>query len=179
VNFNWRNQPPVVGFGEDFWSVRWTGQVQAQYSQIYTFYARVNDGVRLWVNGQLLIDQWKAQVTTEYSGSIALVAGQKYDIKVEYYDATGDALLDLGWSSPSTPKQIVPQAQLSHVPPSAPIVGNGVGLSAIYYDNKDFTGKSISRVDGFVNFNWRNQPPVVGFGEDFWSVRWTGQVQAQ
>jgi hypothetical protein len=48
----------------------------------------------------------------EYSGGIALVAGQKYDIKVEYYDGTGDANIDLGWSTPVTPKQMIPQSQL-------------------------------------------------------------------
>jgi hypothetical protein len=92
--------------------VRWSGQVQAQYSQTYTFYARVNDGVRLWVGGKLLIDQWKEQTTTEYSGSIDLQAGQRYDIRVEYFDATGDANIDLAWSTPITHKQMIPQSQL-------------------------------------------------------------------
>jgi hypothetical protein len=92
--------------------VRWTGQVQAQYSQTYTFHARANDGVRLWVNGQLLINQWKEQVTTEHSGTIALTAGQKYDIRVEYFDASGDANIDLNWSTPTTHKQMIPQSQL-------------------------------------------------------------------
>ena len=179
LNFNWRNQPPVSGFGEDFWSVRWTGHVQAQHTQIYTFHAQANDGVRLWVNGQLLINQWREQATTEFSGSIALIAGVKYDVQVEYYDATGDALCNLSWSSPSTAKQIIPQSQLSHVWPPAPLQGSGDGLTATYYDNKDFSGHSASRIDPQLNLNWRNQPPLSGFGEDFWSVRWTGQVQAQ
>jgi metal-sulfur cluster biosynthetic enzyme len=133
----------------------------------------------LWVNGQLLINQWKHQATTEYSGSIDLQAGQKYDIRVEYFDGTGDANIDLSWSSPSTSKQIIPQSRLSHVPAPAPMVGSGDGLAVTYYDNKDFTGRTGSRVDASLNLNWRNQPPLSGFGEDFWSARWTGQVQAQ
>jgi hypothetical protein len=57
---------------------------------------------------------------------------------------------------------------------TAPVVGNGDGLAATYYDNRDFTGLNVSRVDPQLNFNWRNQPPLSGFGEDFWSARWTG-----
>jgi hypothetical protein len=64
--------------------------------------------------------------------------------------------------------------------PSPQPVPNAVsGLAVTYYDNEDFSGRTVSRVDPQLNFNWRNQPPLSGFGEDFWSVRWTGQVQAQ
>jgi hypothetical protein len=86
--------------------------VQAQKSETYTFFVRADDGVRLWVNGQLLVNQWKDQGTTEYSGSIALVAGQRYDIRMEYYENSLGAVAQLGWSSASTPKQIIPQSQL-------------------------------------------------------------------
>jgi hypothetical protein len=90
--------------------------VQAQKSETYTFYLRADDGLRLWVNGQLLVDQWKDQGTTEYAGSIALTAGQKYDIRVDYYDNSLSAVAQLSWSSATTPKQIIPQAQLYSQP---------------------------------------------------------------
>jgi hypothetical protein len=112
VNFDWGNGSPNAAIAPDTFSARWTGQVQAQHSQTYTFYAKADDGVRLWVNGQLLADGWKDQGPTEYSGSIALVAGQKYDIKVEYYENSLGAVAQLSWSSASTPKQVIPQSQL-------------------------------------------------------------------
>jgi hypothetical protein len=80
VNFSWNTGSPDSAIGVDSFSARWVGQVQAQRSEIYTFHATADDGVRLWVDGQLLIDQWKNQGPTEYSGSIGLTAGQKYDI---------------------------------------------------------------------------------------------------
>ena len=72
----------------------------------------MDDGVRVWVNNVLLIDQWHAYGNTEYSGNIALNANQKYAIKVEYYEQSGGALSQLRWSSPSTAKAIIPQSRL-------------------------------------------------------------------
>jgi hypothetical protein len=149
IKFNWGKKPPVTGFGADFWSARWTGYLQAQYSQTYTFHVRANDGVRFWVDGQLLIDQWKVQKITKHTGNIALVAGQKYEIKLEYFDATGAAVLDLSWSSTSTLRQVVPQARLSTTPPSAPLITNSAGLPAVY---NGISGLNVSGFDPFVNF---------------------------
>jgi hypothetical protein len=112
VNFTWGTSPPDPAIGADTFSVRWMGQVKPLYSETYTFYTRTDDGVRLWVNGQLLVDKWVNQVATEWSGTITLVAGQKYDIKIEYYENTGSASASLSWSSASQAKQIVPQIQL-------------------------------------------------------------------
>lgn len=80
-----------------------------------------DDGIKMWVNGQLLIDRWFDQYGPEVaSAPIALIAGQKYDIRIEYYEAFGGAELHLSWSSASTAKVIVPQSQL--YPPA--VTGN-------------------------------------------------------
>jgi hypothetical protein len=84
----------------------------ARYSETYTFYTTSDDGVRLWVNGQKLVDNWTNHGPTENSGTIALAAGQKYSIVLEYYENTGGAQIQLAWSSASQVKQIVPQGWL-------------------------------------------------------------------
>lgn len=112
VNFNWGKTAPAAGMGADTFSVRWTGKVQAKYSQTYTFSTTADDGVRLWVNGQLLINNWTDHAATTNSGTITLQAGQKYDIKMEYYENSGGAVAKLLWSSASQPLQVVPQSQL-------------------------------------------------------------------
>lgn len=113
VNFNWGTSAPVFLFvRSDNFSVRWTGFVQPLYSQTYTFYTTSDDGVRLWVNGVQLINNWTDHSATENSGSITLTAGVKYTITMEYYDRTGSAVATLSWSSPSTTKAIIPQRQL-------------------------------------------------------------------
>jgi len=74
-------------------------------------------GVRLWLDGQPVIDHWKdkgqSKLTTR---AMKLTAGRRYDFKLEYYDHKGAANIKLWWSSPSTPKAIVPQSQLYPVP---------------------------------------------------------------
>ncbi|MEH2023054.1 PQQ-dependent sugar dehydrogenase, partial [Nostoc sp.] len=112
VNFVWGAGSPDPSIGADTFSARWTGQVEAKYSETYKFYTTSDDGVRLSVNGQQIINQFVDQPAAEYSGSIALVAGQKYDIKLEYYENKSNAVSQLAWSSTSQAKQIIPQSQL-------------------------------------------------------------------
>jgi len=112
INFAFGGGSPDAAIGADTFSARWTGKVQAQYTETYTFYALADDGVRLWVNNVLLIDKWIDQGPTEYSATITVAAGTKYDIKMEYYENGGGADARLFWSSPSTAKSIVPQSQL-------------------------------------------------------------------
>jgi PA14 domain/Concanavalin A-like lectin/glucanases superfamily len=126
INFDWGDAAPDPAVGADGFSVRWTGEVEAAFTETYTFYTNSDDGVRLWVNGQLLVDNWTDHTNTENSGNIDLVAGNIYSFQMEYYDNTGPALAELLWSSRHTPKQIVPQAALS--PPiraSNPYPANG------------------------------------------------------
>ncbi len=113
IDFGWGVYSPDPALEADYFSARWTGQIQAQYTQDYTFYARTDDGVRVWINNQLVIDNWVDQSPTEVSSSpIRLTAGAKVPIRVEYLENTGGADAQLFWSSPSTPKQLVPQSQL-------------------------------------------------------------------
>jgi RHS repeat-associated protein len=112
VNFDWGVGTPHSSVGADTFTVRWEGKVEPRYSQLYTFYTLTDDGVRLWVNGQLLIDKWIDQGPTEWSGQINLVAGQRYNIVMEFYENGGGALAKLSWSSASQVKEIVPQSQL-------------------------------------------------------------------
>ena len=113
INFNWGSGAPDESVGEDTFSVRWTGQVEAAFAETYTFYARSDDGVRLWVEGQQLVDSWVDRSATEDKGTIDLMAGQLYSIVMEYYENGDGAVTELRWSSPSTPKQLIPQAALS------------------------------------------------------------------
>ncbi|WP_193193627.1 PA14 domain-containing protein [Nostoc sp. MG11] len=181
VNFDWGSGSPATSVGADTFSVRWTGQVQAKYSETYTFYTTADDGVRLSVNGQQIINNFVNQRPTESSGTITLVAGQKYDIKMEYYEDRYEGVVKLAWSSSSQTKEIIPQSQLYSAAPTTPTapVGTGTGLKGEYYDNKDFTNLKLTRTDAGVNFDWGSGSPATSVGADTFSVRWTGQVQAK
>jgi len=115
--------------GPDTFSVRFTGQVQARCSENYTFRTVHDDGVRLWVNGNLIINNWSDGGTIN-DGNYSMVAGQKYDIVLEYYENSGDARLRLAWLSPSTPVEAIPRSQL-YPPLIKPNPDVSVSISAI------------------------------------------------
>ena len=75
VDFDWGNASPLQGIDPDGFSVRWAGLVMPDYSENYTFHVSTDDGVRLWVDGQLVIDNWRHQYETERSSTIQLVGG--------------------------------------------------------------------------------------------------------
>ena len=170
------NQERPDGVPEDHWSARWTGQIQATHSGTFLFHTFADDGMRLWVNNQLLIDKWRVltpQDEKEFTATITLEAGKKYPIIVEYLQATNARDYILSWTPPGLSKTPVPQSQL--YPESDPgVVGTGTGLLAQYYPNKELNGQFARRLDAGVN----NQPPPQGIGKDNWSARWSGQVQA-
>jgi glucose/arabinose dehydrogenase len=112
VDFAWGTGSPAAAIDADTFSVRWTGQVEPQFSGQYTFYTHSDDGVRLWVNGQQIVNNWTDHALTENSGTIALNAGQRYDIRMEFYENGGGAAARLSWSSASTPREVVPRSRL-------------------------------------------------------------------
>ncbi|HEX7669545.1 MAG TPA: PA14 domain-containing protein, partial [Polyangiaceae bacterium] len=177
VNFDWAAGTPDPGVPADHFSVRFTGFVQPYSTETYTFTTETDEGVRLWVNDLTtpLIDHWVDQTTTQWSGTIALTAGVKYAIKMEYYENTGSAVAKLHWSSSTTTSEIIPEMQL-YPPPQAP---SNNGLTGAYYDGTTALAgaPTMTRVDNTVNFDWGGGSPGAPIGVDNFSVRWTGFVQ--
>ncbi len=113
VDFDWGEQGPWYGFGSDTFTVRWTGYVATpSVAGVYTFYTRTDDGVRLWVDGELVVEHWADQAAAEHSGTIELAADELYPIKLEYYENTGAAVAALRWEPPGMAKEIIPAASL-------------------------------------------------------------------
>ncbi len=98
----------------DNFSVRWSGTIEAPATGTYRFQTVSDDGIRVWVNGVQLINNWTAHSsTTNTSGTINLVAGTRYSITVEYYEAAGQAEARLRWLTPGNSSYVaVPASQL-------------------------------------------------------------------
>ncbi|MFL6539236.1 MAG: DUF1800 family protein, partial [Chthoniobacterales bacterium] len=129
----WNSVSPGPGVNSTYFTVRWLGQVQPQYSETYYFVTRTNDGVKLWVNGQLLIDKWSTQTGIDNTAAIDLQAGVLYDIKMEYYQATGNGEAHLSWYSDDQVKQVIPTARLypatqTAAPPSLTSASKAIGF---------------------------------------------------
>src|SRR5687768_4957698 len=129
VAFDWMGDAPVPGIGPDTFSVVWEGQVEATTGGFYQFSAFVDDGIRIWVNGQLQVDEWRDGGTRPAFPltGVELSAGEKADIRVEYYENGGAATAHLLWITPEGVQETIPQSQLypadahqPQTPPEAP-----------------------------------------------------------
>jgi hypothetical protein len=133
INFDWGASGPDAAVGATNFTVRWTGLLQPQYDETYTFYTAAGDDFRLYLNGQLLIDDWVDQTNVGiHSNSLVLVAQQFYNVELDYYQHTNAAAVSLSWSSPSTPLAIVPESQLypyTNPPPGIVLVAPANGSS--------------------------------------------------
>ena len=144
-----------------FIRVRWTGQVEPQYSETYVFETRTDDGVKLWVNDQLLVDKWQVQGTTSWTNSITLQAGVRYNLRMEYFNRGSGARAQLYWYSLSQPRQIIPATQL--YPESAGLAPGAITspTNAIAFLGQPFS-YTITAANSPLGFGATNLPPGLG-----------------
>ncbi|MEZ5979588.1 MAG: PA14 domain-containing protein [Planctomycetota bacterium] len=114
IDHDWGETSPS-GVLKDKWSARWTAWLVPPETATYTFYTTTDDGVRLWIDGVLVINKWVDQSSTEWSGNISLQKGLPVSVRMEFFENTVDAQAELRWSSPSIVKQIVPAGVLGSI----------------------------------------------------------------
>lgn len=175
VNFDWGTSLPDVGVPADAFSVRWTGRLRAPVDGSYTLHTVSDDGIRLWLGGQLLISNWTQHVTMEDIAVFTMAAGQEYDLRLEAYDAGGNAVAKLLWTPPGGPKTSIPAAQF--LPPGGAPVGSGTGLRGDYFNNLGLMNPVLTRTDAQIDFDWGAGSPDAVVSSDTFSIRWTGQIQ--
>jgi hypothetical protein len=112
IDFDWGNSAPLADMKPDGFSVRWLGRLIVPVTEHYTFYTATDDGVRLWINNRLIIDAWRENVQNLAAPPVVLIAGQTNELRMEMYDARERAMARLFWSSPSTPRTIIPAERL-------------------------------------------------------------------
>ena len=175
VDFDWGSGAPGAGVTADNFGARWSGTLQAPSTGTYRFQTASDDGVRLWVDGVQLINNWTDHApATDTSVGINLVAGVKYDIQLEYYEKGGGASMRLRWLTPGDAAFVaVPAARLF-----APVVVTGTGLAASYFNNTTLTGTAVLTRTEAVNFNWGTGAPGTGVTANNFSARWSGTVAA-
>jgi hypothetical protein len=107
--FEWSGASPAPGIPAIGFSARWTGHVYVPATAEINFQIRCTDGVRLTVNGQRIIDEWKVQPASQFDVVMKLDGGQFYPIELTYFNTSGDAMMILSWSSPSIAATIIPK----------------------------------------------------------------------
>jgi alpha-D-xyloside xylohydrolase len=114
IDFDWGQGAPLPEVPFDQWSARWTGRLRAPETGEYQFATVADDGVRLWVGGTLVIDDWRGHGPEYHSGRVRLEAGRQYDVRFEYYDEILGATVKLRWTRPSS-------RRAAETPPAKPM----------------------------------------------------------
>ena len=153
IDFDWGQGAPADGLPADRFSVRWTRSLWLEEGA-YRFRALVDDGMRLWVDGHLVIDRWRDGSVAEFAGHRYLATGQ-HQLQVEYYDNTGRAVIRVSWEQlvnfPDWRGEYYPNLNLGW-PPEPP---------------------AFIRNDEAINFDWSAGPPEPSLPRTEFSVRWT------
>ncbi|MCW2923597.1 MAG: hypothetical protein JWM98_1001, partial [Thermoleophilia bacterium] len=184
VRFDWNRAQPDPEMYPDTYSVRWTGSVTAPVTGAYRLATRADDGTRLFVDGQPIVDDWTVHGARWKEGVVQLEAGHSYDIELQYYQGNGGAEVQLAWTPPGGARTVIPTQYLAPRPPSpepmtqpvpAPPAVPEPGLWGVYHDEEDFTGRMYGRTDAQLAMHWKGQPhPSID--RDTFSVRWTGSL---
>jgi len=162
IDYNWRRASPILGINRDRFAVKWEGELEALETGNYTFQTHSDDGVRLWVNNKLVIDNWtRHSPRWDRSAEIALTAGERYSIKMEYFEDGGDAVARLHWQTPSNnSRRAIPEFQLyAVISPSIQRVLNpnscslGTEQLVISYSTSMTVGTSANSAELTTNYS--------------------------
>lgn len=153
IDFNWGTGAPVERVNADAFSVRWTGRIQPRYSGKYTFYSTCDNAARLWINNELVIDKWSGSPGITYTGTISLTAGQKYNIKAEYFENDNQANCKLEWASAFQSREVIPYCQLYKDTAATGLLNVSVLSGIKVYPN--------TVRQGFINIETENQGDEV------------------
>jgi MSHA biogenesis protein MshQ len=195
IDFNWGGTAPgPSGINADNFSTRWTGYVRVTQSGAYRFQTVSDDGVRLYVNGNLVINNWSDHsAATDTSADVVLAAGQTYTIVLEYYENAGDAVMRLLWRLPGASSYVaIPGGPIPALgaglyectPVAKPPISScptslSAGITGDYFNNQSLTAPVTSRrSDGPINFDWgTGAPGPTGIGVNNFSVQWNGYIR--
>ncbi|MFC1794254.1 PA14 domain-containing protein, partial [Planctomycetota bacterium] len=123
IDFNWNQDVPAPTVNREMFSVRWIGEIEIPLSDTYVFTTRSNDSSRIYVDDQLIINDWGTHAARDTSGTLYLEAGA-YPIVVEYMQDGANANIVVSWESSLISKQAIPSVVLS------PVVRAGLVLPA-------------------------------------------------
>ncbi len=185
INFNWGYGPPAGGMPTNSFSVRWTGTFHFTEGT-YRFSAKVDDGVKVYVDGECIIDGWRDGGLRLYKADRAVGTGD-HEVKVEYYDRVQVARAYFWWQqlSGATPTPTptstpgptpTPTPTPTGTPGPTPTPAPSAGWYAEFYNNEGLTGSpSVTRYDPWIGFDWGTGAPP-GVATEHFSARWTTRV---
>jgi len=158
ISFDWSANGPGGNLGTTNYSVKWQGNFNFNAGP-YTFTLSTDDGSRLYVDGNLVVDDWSAHAAYTITQSYTMTAGTHL-IELDYFQAGGGAVANLSWGQPATC--------------GAPSMNAFTGCYFADTTLGSSSGLAFSRVDPQINFNWSGGGPGGNLGANNYSVRWQG-----
>ena len=154
LDWDWGGGSPGDGVNNDHFSARWTRYIDVPAGP-YRFYATSDDGIRVWLDNKLIIDQWHDQSVLTYSADVSLSPGH-HEVRVEYYENSGFAVAKVYWEA---------------------IAPNGDAWRGSYFNNMNLSGQPyLLRSDESITFDWGYGSPAPGLPNDYFSARWTRTI---
>ncbi|MEJ2210973.1 MAG: PA14 domain-containing protein [Anaerolineae bacterium] len=164
VNFNWGTGGPGDGIHNDNFSARWTRTIEFK-AGYYRFHVWADDGVRLWLDGQLLIDEWHDTPLANYWSETKYLSG-KHNVRIEYYEHLGGAHIGFEIKTSQAPGG-----------PKKPGLKADALWKGEYYPYRTWESCCpIVRYEPKIFFDWGSGSPFPGYREDDFNVRWTRNV---
>jgi len=151
IDFYWNRNGPGYPIREDDFTAEWWGYLEAPVTGDYTFSASADDGVRAWVDGRLVVDEWDDDEPSAAGPTIRLVGGLRVPIRVEYREEKVMASIRLEWSADGGEAEVIPTAHLY----SAADGREADGLAAVYTSMRQYL--AYTRKDGdlyAITFEW-------------------------
>lgn len=132
ISFNWGNNEIIPNIASDYVGIEWKGYIKPTTTESYTFYVTCNDGVRVYINGQLVIDNYvtveSGKLIIDQTTPISMTAGQFYPIRILYFEQSSDASITLEWQTGTISRQVIPDTAFFSTIIETPVGGTGYTL---------------------------------------------------
>jgi hypothetical protein len=148
--FHWDSGSPGVGIPADNFSVRWT-RTEWFEAGTHRFSYRSDDGIRIWIDGVLVVNDWRDRQAA-WNSVDHYVSRGNHAVRVDYFEHTGTALVEVSWER----------------------ISGGAVWRGEYFDNRKLAGApKMVRYDAAVDFAWKDGSPDAKIPADDFSARWT------
>ncbi len=181
VNFHWGDQSPDTRLDTDHFSVRWTRVINFR-GGVYRFSMMADDGARIWVDGELVLDAWEIEPGATHEADVTLPPGE-HSVVIDYFEEMGHATAQftfkrLGDAPPPPMSTPAPTSTGDGAATPAPTSeASTVAWWGEYYANRDLSGEPmVTRWDSHLGFEWEQESPMPDLPHDGFSARWTREV---
>ena len=175
VKFNWNGGRPAPGVSASAFSAKWTGSLTPPVSGTYTFGITSDDGSRLLINGETIVDNWKDQGPTTKTATLALTAGTPVQIEVDYYNSGGGDEVNLGWNIPGSATPLEDAVTLAEASDVAVVYANNYGSEGEDLANIDLPAEQNTLISAVAAVN-PNTVVVLNTGSAV-TMPWLGEVR--